>query len=117
YPQATQKAIENLATMGSTLQRMGRFAGSTVVGEILEATAIPAISAVFGMHVAVPLMVAKAVLSPGPLTRYLTRDKLPSNFLREIGSQATRLGLRTSQPLSEGALTDEEFETAVDRII
>lgn len=117
YPQATQKAIENLATMGTTLQRMGRFAGSTVGGEILEATAIPAIGAVFGMQVAVPLLVAKALLAPGPLTRYLTRDKLPNDVVRAIGSEGSRLGLRAAVEPQQGALTDDEYEMALDRII
>lgn len=117
YPQATQKAIENLATMGATLQRMGKFAGSTVGGEILEATAIPAIGAVFGPQVAVPIMVAKALLSPGPLTRYLTRDKLPNDVVRAIGSEGSRLGLRAAVEPQQGALTDDEYEMALDRII
>lgn len=117
YPKVTQRAIENLATMGKTLRQMGRFTQSTVGGEIIDATVMPAIALAFGMKVAAPLMVAKALLAPGPLTKYLTRDKLPSEVVQTLAGQATRLGIRSEMPLPEGALTDDEFETALDRII
>src|SRR5690606_21570923 len=63
YPKAAQRATENLATMGSALQKFGRFANTSIGGEIVESAATPVIAAMFGMHVAVPLVVAKALLN------------------------------------------------------
>lgn len=99
YPKATRQAIQNLSTFGRALQRLGRFANTSIGGEIVESAATPLIAAAFGMHVAVPLVIAKALLNPGPLTRYLTRDTLPPEVARIVADQVSRSAIRGQQEI------------------
>lgn len=94
YSESTHKAVRNLAVFGSTLSRVGRFAASPAGGEVAEALAVPLATAAFGLHVGVPLMVAKALINPGPVARYLSRDKLPDEITRMVGRQAATTGAR-----------------------
>lgn len=104
YDRSTAQAVESLATFGTTLNRAGRFAASPVGGEVIEAAAMPAITATFGLGVGIPLLIARALISPGPVVRYLTRDsyKLPHQGLRLAGDQAVKSEFR------RGLLDDDE---------
>lgn len=103
YPRPTREAVEGLATFGQTLGRVGRFAASPVGGEVAEALVVPAATAVFGLGVGVPLLVAKSLINPGLVTRYLTREKLPSEIVQMIGGQAVKGEFRRTA----GLLDDE----------
>ncbi len=98
---ATRSAIESLAVLGTTIQRAGKFASSSIGAELVEAAVVPAATAVFGLPVGVPLYIAKALMSPGPLVRYLTRSNLPSEAVRTLGRQTLTTGIRSG-------LLDEE---------
>jgi hypothetical protein len=86
--------VESLGVLGNTLTQAGRFAASPIGGEVLEAAVVPAVTAVFGLSVGIPLYIAKALISPSPLVRYLTLNKLPSEFTRTVGRQAATAPIR-----------------------
>jgi hypothetical protein len=94
YSSATRRAVESLGVLGNTLSQAGRFAASPIGGEVLEAAVVPAVTAVFGLSVGIPLYIAKALISPSPLVRYLTLNKLPSEFTRTVGRQAATAPIR-----------------------
>lgn len=94
YTRTTRQAVEGLATFGTTMQRLGRFAMHPVGGEIAEAAVTPVAMVVFGPSVGVPLLVAKSLMNPGLLVRYLTRDQLPSEVVQFLGGQAVRTEFR-----------------------
>jgi hypothetical protein len=104
YSASTRHAIESLATFGSTLKRVGKFAASPIGGEVIEHAAIPAASAIFGPSVGVPLLVARALLMPGMLQRYLTRETLPGEITQLLAGQAVKGEIRRSA----GGLLDDE---------
>ena len=104
YNKSTRKAIEGLSTLGEGLAAFGRLAAHPVGGEIVEAAAVPVTTALFGLQVAVPLMIARALLAPGPLVSYLTREELPSQTKRFLGRQSVTTGFRAAA----AAETEEE---------
>lgn len=104
YNKSTRKAIEGLSTLGEGLAAFGRLAAHPVGGEIVEAAAVPVTTALFGLQVAVPLMIARALLAPGPLVSYLTREELPSQTKRFLGRQVVTTGFRAAA----AAETEEE---------
>lgn len=94
YSPGTRRAVESLATFGSAAARVARFAASPTGSEFAEAILSPAVFAVGGPGLGIPLLIAKQLLFPGPLTRFLTRDKLPNEIVQMIGGQAVKTPIR-----------------------
>lgn len=95
-PTVVRESLDSLTPLAAKLKRVGKFAATPAGGEVVEALVVPVATALFGAGVGVPLMVGKALLSPGPAASYLARTELPSEVTRLFLGQATKLGTRTA---------------------
>lgn len=94
FSKTTQRAIEGLSGYVSGIQRIGRFARTSIGGEVVEMAATSLLAMAFGPGVAVPFMLGKALSNPGPLARWLANEKLPNEIVRELALQGVQLETR-----------------------
>jgi hypothetical protein len=93
-PQYLRGAASRLATrLPRPLQRAGQFAGSSIGGELLEAAAVPAMTAAFGPAAGAAAYLGRAAFAPGVLQRYLSRSTLPNELARIFGRRALTAGI------------------------
>lgn len=94
-PQYLRGAASRATTsLPPRLQRVAKIAATPIGGELLEAAAVPAITAAFGPFAGAAAYLGRAAFAPGILQRYLSRSQLPSALTRTLGRQATTTAIR-----------------------
>lgn len=93
------------ASLPPRLQRVAKMAASPIGGELLEAAAVPAITAAFGPFAGGAAYLGRAAFAPGVLQRYLSNSRLPSASTRDLTRRAVTAGM--SAGLLEGRKEDE----------
>jgi hypothetical protein len=93
---ADNKLVAKLAKAlpARQLKSFMRFATSDVGMELAEMAAVPAATMVGGPMAGLAVAAGRALLSPGPVARYLSRTQLPPQAARTLGRQTLTTGMR-----------------------
>jgi hypothetical protein len=102
FSPVTRRAIESMGILSSTLRMAGRIARTELAKDAMAGAVTTAAFGLGGLGVGVPLVIARQLISPGPLVRYLTRSELPSALVRTAGRETATTAIRA------GLLTQDE---------